>query len=74
MTSNSNKKYFYLGTTAGIVGGVLANLFVAFMMKFIDLSGPQPAWAIIIEFLIVISAFFAVIWLLFREIEKLKDE
>ncbi len=61
MPSDGQKRYFSAGIAAGIVGGILASLFVAFTMKLIDLSGSQPPLAIVIEFIIVAVALFAII-------------
>ncbi|MCK9593541.1 MAG: hypothetical protein M0Q91_16180 [Methanoregula sp.] len=74
MTSNSGKRYFYAGVAAGIVGGVLANLFVALIMKLIDLGGAQPPWAIVLECVFVTIALVTILWSLFRDIDKLKEE
>ena len=64
------QKLFLAGIAAGIVGGVFPNLFVAFIMKILDIQA-QPTWAIVVEFFIVMAGFLGTVLLLYRAIDNI---
>ncbi len=71
--TKKEKKLFIAGVLAGIVGGLLSNLLAAFIMEILKMQ-PQPTWAVIIEFLIVLAGFVWIVYKLANKMEKIDNE
>lgn len=72
--SKKEKRLYIAGILAGLAGGLLSNLFVAYLMKFFDTIHQEHQFlnstlAVSIELLIVGGAFFGIIIVLLDHLE-----
>lgn len=72
--SSREKRLYIAGILAGLAGGLLSNLFVAYLMKFLDVAEKDVPFlnstlGIGLELLLVGGGFFLIIFVLLDRLE-----